>query len=165
MALHNRTTFEPKKMSVMVVSQKKSPFDAAGIVFEGEELRVLDETTLVGITIDSRLRWGPMVDKLATKARQRLGALSRVRHLLDSANLKTIYSMFIRSIMEYSAFHGWVLLLHTCLSWTECRLLQRKCGTSSVNHYKQGGMQLRLPFHSSFWMVVPVVNSRISFLR
>ena len=44
-----------------------------------------------------------MVDKLAKKARQRLGALSRVRHLLDKANLKMIYQMFIRSIMEYNS--------------------------------------------------------------
>jgi len=44
-----------------------------------------------------------MVDKIATKARQRIGALSRVRHLLDNDNLRTIYVMFIRSIMEYNS--------------------------------------------------------------
>ena len=103
----NKTTFEPEKMSVMVVTQRHSdPFDAAGIYFDGDELSVVDETTLVGLTIDKKLRWGPMVDKLAKKARQRLGALSRVRHLLDKKNLKMIYQMFIRSIMEYN-----------CVSW------------------------------------------------
>ena len=80
----------------MVVTQRRSdPFDAAGIIFDGEELSVVDETTLVGLEIDEEMKWGPMVEKLATKARQRLGALS-----LDSDNLKTIYLMFIRSIME-----------------------------------------------------------------
>ena len=44
-----------------------------------------------------------MVHKLATKARQRIGALCRVRHLLNGENLKTIYLMFIRSIMEYNS--------------------------------------------------------------
>ena len=29
----------------------------------------------VGLKIDKRMRWGPMVDKLAKKARQRIGAL------------------------------------------------------------------------------------------
>ena len=49
------------------------------------------------------MRWGPMVNKLALKARQRIGALSRVRHLLNSSNLKMVYQMFIRSIMEYNS--------------------------------------------------------------
>ena len=93
-------------MSVLVVSQKRNPYDASGITFNGEELRVLDDATLVGLKIDSKLRWGSMVDKLAVKARQRLGALSRVRHLLGSKNMCAIYTMFIRSIMEYN-----------CVSW------------------------------------------------
>jgi len=72
----NKTTFEPEKMSAMVISQKRDPFDASGIIFNGEELSVVDDTTLVGIKIDKRMRWGPMVDKLALKARKRIGALS-----------------------------------------------------------------------------------------
>ena len=86
----NKTTFEPEKMSAMVVSQKLEPFNASGIIFNNEELSVVDETTLVGLVIDRRMRWGPMIKKLAVKARQRIGALSRVRHLLNSENLKMI---------------------------------------------------------------------------
>ena len=32
------------------------------------------------------MTWGPMIDMLAKKARQRLGALKRVCHLLSSDN-------------------------------------------------------------------------------
>ena len=87
----------------MVISQKRQPFDASGIIFNNEELSVVDDTTLVGLKIDRRMRWGPMINKLAVKARQRIGALSRVRHLLSNENLKMIYTMFIRSIMEYQS--------------------------------------------------------------
>ena len=45
----------------------------------------------------------PMIKKLGTKARQRIGALYRIRHLLNPQNLKTIYMMLIRSIMEYNS--------------------------------------------------------------
>ena len=99
----NKTTFEPEKMSAMVVSQKREAFNASGIIFNNEELSVVDETTLVGLVIDRQMRWGPMIKKLAVKARQRIGALSRVRHLLNSENLKMVYTMFIRSIMEYQS--------------------------------------------------------------
>ena len=87
----NKTTFEPEKMEAIVISQKRVPSDASGIMFNGEELGIVDDTTLVGLKIDKRMRWGPMVDKLAKKARQRIGALIRVRHLLDNENLKTVY--------------------------------------------------------------------------
>ena len=38
---------------------------------------------------------------LVTKARQRMGAVNRLRPFLDSENLKNMYGMFARSIMEY----------------------------------------------------------------
>ena len=55
--LDNKTTFEPEKMSAMVISQrhKRNLFDASGLYFYGEELSIVDETTLVG------LKTGPMV--------------------------------------------------------------------------------------------------------
>ena len=79
---------------------EKCALDASGIMFDNEELSMVDDTTLVGPMIDRRMRWSLMVDKIATNAKQRIGARSRVRHLLDIANLMTIYVMFIRSIME-----------------------------------------------------------------
>ena len=40
-------------MSVMVISQKRVPFEASGIFFNGEELSVVDDTTLVGLKIET----------------------------------------------------------------------------------------------------------------
>lgn len=57
----------------------------------------------VGFTVDSRLRWGAMVDRLVRKARARIGALRRIGHHLDSNNMETMYTSFIRSIMEYGS--------------------------------------------------------------
>ena len=38
---------------------------------------------------------------LAKKARSRLAALRRLRFVLDDNNMKTMYIMFVRSVMEY----------------------------------------------------------------
>ena len=119
-------------MSVMVVSQKHNPFDASGIFFNNEELSIVDETTLVGLKIDRRMRWGPIVDKLATKARQRIGALSRVRQHFNSDNLKTVYQMFIRSIMEYNSV-SWMGAAQTHLDKLDMiQLSAQKIGDFSV---------------------------------
>ena len=99
----NNTTFEKTKMELIVVSQKRNPVKPTGITFDGFSIPKRKQIKLVGYTIDSRLRWGPMIDRLAKKARSRIGALSRVRCFLDANNMKLIYSSFIRSIMEYGS--------------------------------------------------------------
>ena len=49
------------------------------------------------------MTWGPMIDAIAKKARIRIGALYRMRSMLDSGNLKLMYIAFIRSILEYGS--------------------------------------------------------------
>ena len=70
------------------------------LFFEHHEVEVVEVQKVVGYTLDSKLTWGPMVDGLAKKARKRLAALVRLKSMLDGENLKTMYTMFVRSIME-----------------------------------------------------------------
>ena len=78
-ALDNNTTFEPTKTHFSLISGKHSKkFDPSGIVFEGVEIARESQLKLVGYLIDEKLTWGPMIDKLAKKARQRLGILTRI---------------------------------------------------------------------------------------
>jgi hypothetical protein len=86
---------------MMVVSQKRTPFDPSGIVMDGVAVELVSEMKLVGFTFDSKMRWGAMVDRVASKARTRLAALRRLSGLLDARNLRTMYMMFVRSTMEY----------------------------------------------------------------
>ena len=97
----NRTTWEPSKTCFALFSRKKKKFDCTGIVMDGLEVEQVDELKLVGFTLDSRMTWKPMIDLLAKKARCRLAALRRLRFVLDDNNMKTMYIMFVRSVMEY----------------------------------------------------------------
>lgn len=97
----NNTTFEKTKMELVVISQKHTPLSPAGIVFDGYELPAKSAIKIVGFTVDSKLRWGLMIDRLAKKARSRIEALARIRAYLDSNSMRLMYSSFIRPIMEY----------------------------------------------------------------
>ena len=48
-----------------------------------------------------------MVNALAKKERMRLAALVRLKPMFDNQNLQTMYTMFIRSIMEYGCIR-WI---------------------------------------------------------
>ena len=102
---NNLTTFEPDKSTYTVISRKKKPFDphghSAGTKMGGFAVEQVSEVKLVGFLFDSKLTFAPMVDKLAKKARIRIGALRRLEPMLNSENIKLMYTMFVRSIMEY----------------------------------------------------------------
>ena len=103
----NLTTFEPEKATYTIISRKHDPFDpfekSAGIVMGGAQVERVDEVKLVGFLFDTKLTFSGMIDKLAKKARCRLGALRRLKPMLDQPNLKQMYIMFIRSITEYGS--------------------------------------------------------------
>ena len=58
----NNTTFEKSKMEMVLISQRHHRFDPTGICFDGFNIPLLPHIKLVGFTVDSRLRWGPMID-------------------------------------------------------------------------------------------------------
>ena len=55
--IDNNTTFEKSKMELVVVSQKRSPFDPTGITFDGFQIPHQPHIKLVGFTVESKLRW------------------------------------------------------------------------------------------------------------
>jgi hypothetical protein len=104
--LDNKTTFEPDKTFGVFYSRRKGAnrFDDSHLLdLEMEDCQVefKPEVKITGFVFDDKLSWGSMIDVLAAKARKRLGAVNRLKRYLDSDNLKTMYTMFVRSIMEY----------------------------------------------------------------
>ena len=63
-------------------------------------MKQMKDSKVVGYVLDSKLRWGKMIEMLARKAKGRIAALQRVSHLLSNNNLRTIYTMFISSSIE-----------------------------------------------------------------
>jgi hypothetical protein len=89
-----------------VVSKKaKRAFDPTGIVMGTSEVEQVVEMKLVGFTFDEKLNWGAtcMVSALAKKARTGVDAIRRMARSLDSENMLTMYSAFVRPILEYGS--------------------------------------------------------------
>ena len=99
----NKTTFEPKKNTYVFISQRKTRLDCSGLVMGGKPVKAVEEMELVGFVLDKRLRRDPMIDKVVKKARIGMAGLRRLRTALDDKNMKTMYLMFIRSILEYGS--------------------------------------------------------------
>lgn len=99
-----KVTFEPSKTHAMLVSNTKDAgcFPAMSqLVFGGGHIVFEHVLLLVGYLFDSKLTWGPFVDKLASKARRALGVVRSIRRLLRSSDLAVLFKAFVRSTVEY----------------------------------------------------------------
>jgi hypothetical protein len=103
-AKDNKTTFEPTKTHFTLISNRTSHrFDPTGIMFENVEIERKAEVKLVGYIFDGHMTWSTMLEKLYKKARSRMGMLVRLRSCLNNKNMETMYTSFVRPIMEYGS--------------------------------------------------------------
>jgi hypothetical protein len=102
-SVENLTTFEPDKTYMMVMSNKDKPFNPAGIVMGGFDVKVVNELKVTGFVFDHKLLWGSHISKVVKKARQRVGALRNLVQYLSPDNMQIMYTTFIRSILEYGS--------------------------------------------------------------
>ena len=71
---------------------------------DGNELELVEETRLLGVTVRSDLSWSAHVDDIVKRCNRRLWILRRLKKLgADDEDLKEIYQTQIRNILEYAA--------------------------------------------------------------
>jgi hypothetical protein len=128
-------TFESAKNTFMIISRSQRDYsdvlEATPIMMDGDAVERVSEMKLVGFTFDEKLSWATMISKLASKARSKLGALWRLRSVLDESNLGTMFKAFVRSVMEYGNLE-YMSAAHTHLAKLDTvqRTAQRICGVS-----------------------------------
>ena len=105
---NNKTAFAPSKTHFTLISNKTTKkfdlcFPFPRLVFGGVPVKRKPAVKLVGFMFDEKMSWAGMIAGIAKKARQRLGMLTRLRPLLDDRNMETMYTTFIRPILEYGS--------------------------------------------------------------
>ena len=104
----NNTTFEPSKTHFTLISKRTSKkfdlcFPYPRLMFDGTPVKRKKSVKLVGYVFEEQMTWGEMIAAIAKKARCRVGMLCKLRHVMDDDNMKSMYTSFIRPIMEYGS--------------------------------------------------------------
>ena len=107
----NKMVFHPNKCKVLVITLKHIepilPFDRFGYHLDGQYLDYVSSEKDLGVHISSNLHWGNHCKSLVSKARSRLGLITRTLHYVQNKQQKRVfYLALVRSLFE-----------HCCVVW------------------------------------------------
>lgn len=71
------------------------------VLVNGAELDLVDTTVFLGITLDSKLQWGPHITKLSKRLSSAAYAVYKIRHLTDVETARLVYFSYFHSVMSY----------------------------------------------------------------
>ena len=114
------------KRKIMVFNFTKNYQFSTRLKLEGEILETVNETKLLGTIVTNDLKWEKNTSFIVKKANKRLELLRRISNFgADSDNLKNIYILYIRSLLEQSC-----ILWHSALTEENSSDLERIQKTS-----------------------------------
>ena len=96
----NSLKSNPGKFQFMILGDKKNNTFVLNI--HDNEIKNSSEVELLGITIDSQLKFKKHIDNLCRKASYKLHALRRIRNFLTVEKAKMLANAFINSQFTYT---------------------------------------------------------------
>ena len=98
-----RGKINENKSKVMIFNFTQDHQFSARLTLEGQNLEIVDETKLLGTIVTNDLKWDRNIEEIVKKANGRLELLRKVSSFGASlSDLKNIYVLFIRSLLEQS---------------------------------------------------------------
>ena len=119
-----------RKTKAMIFNFSKDHQFSTSLTIDDEKLEIVEEAKLLGVILTNDLKWSKNTEYLVKKANVRMELLRRVAEFTSSLDdLKTIYTMYIRSILEQSC-----VVWHSSLTKQDCDDLERvqKCALKII---------------------------------
>ena len=98
---NNLMVINEAKSNYMVFTKSTSDFRTR-LKINGTKIDQLEETKLLGVWLTSDLKWKKNTDVICKKAFARMSMLTKLKYVgTQKADLLDVYSIFIRSLVEY----------------------------------------------------------------
>lgn len=103
-------TFSPAKTESMCITLRQLRVDHSNpLFFENQRLSSVPEHKHLGVVLTHNLSWSPHITQICDKAGRVLNLLSYFQYKLDRDTLETMYTSFVRPVLEYG-----------CVVWSDC---------------------------------------------
>ena len=142
--------FNALKTDSLIISRKINPPKHPPVSFQGHSLKNDNQHKHLGVTLDSNLKQADHINEIVAKSGKLIRIikslkLKRLKFTLDLLTLKTIYTSFIRQVLEYGnpVWSGCTVLEAQKLESVQLNAARTETwvmhGTSNVKLYEELG--------------------------
>ena len=100
-AIRWRANFNAVKTEYMIFTNKHQTPHYPDLYLGNTIIKQVNEHTHLGLTLDKKLTWKPHINRICTKASQRITDIKRIRHLIPKTTAINLYRTLSRPILEY----------------------------------------------------------------
>ena len=97
-----RVIFNASKTEYMIFSNKNAIPVYPEIYLGNSVIKQVNTHTHLGLTLDAKLNWKHHINRVCTKASQRVSNIKRIRHLIPRKTAEILYKSLSRPILEYA---------------------------------------------------------------
>lgn len=95
-------SFNPNKTESMILTRKTNKPLHPPVIMQNQNIKQVDSHKHLGVVLESNCHWQKNIELITSKAWQRIHIMRKLKFLLDRKALETIYTAFIRPILEYA---------------------------------------------------------------
>ena len=97
----NRLSLNFTKTKAMLFHAKQKKVSSPIISIEGTIIDFVEEFEYLGIRLDKNMTWKPHIKKISLKLSKTIGMMSKIKNLLSSNTLRTIYNSLFLPYINY----------------------------------------------------------------
>ena len=99
----NRLVVNENKSTTMVITSPRglNSITPLHIILNNNELPYCTSSKLLGVVIDNSLKWDKHIQYICAKISPKIGLIHRLRQILPTSNLSTIYLTLIQPYIDY----------------------------------------------------------------
>ncbi|MCG8048840.1 MAG: reverse transcriptase domain-containing protein [Candidatus Thiodiazotropha endolucinida] len=94
--------FNPSKSEALLISRKTNRPIHPQLIMNNEAINEVNSHKHLGIFLSNNGTWHEHIDYITSKAWARINIMRKLKFILDSRSLETIYLSFIRPVLEYA---------------------------------------------------------------
>ena len=96
-------TFNGDKTEYMIFSYKRTETIYPPLLFNGIQIKKVNEHTHLGLTLTTNMSWASHVRQITTKAHSRIDMLKRIKNKIPRHTMITLYKSMVRPVLEYAS--------------------------------------------------------------
>ena len=97
----NKLSLNVGKTKYMIFRYPQTKLPILNLSVNGVTIEKVDNFDFLGLTINEKMSWNTHINKLSLKISKVIGAMSRVKNILNSSVLLNIYNSLILSRLHY----------------------------------------------------------------